>query len=111
MLIALKRILLSLIFIYNINCYGQPPKFIPFVLKTNFGAAAKPFLFLNYTSLPFYFQTNYCFAKKNNECKKPIFCRMEDKLYKRLNVWVVFRAGSDDAYKKLIELPLIYDKK
>ena len=110
MLIKLKRILFYLIFIYAVNYYGQQTKFVPFVLKTNFNLATKPFLFSGYTSLPVYAQTNYCFAKQGNQSKKPIFCRMEDKLYKRLNVWVVFRAGSDDAYKKLIELPLIYDK-
>ncbi len=111
MLIALKRKFFFLIFIYAINDYGQQTKFVPFVLKTNFGIATKPFLFISNTGLPFYLQTNYCFAKQSHQNKKPIFCRMEDKLYKRLNVWVVFRAGSDDAYKKLIELPLIYDKK
>lgn len=110
MLILQKHILFCLLFICAINYYGQQNKFVPFVLKTNFDVSTKPLLFLNNISVIPYAQTNYCFAKKNNECKKPIFCRMEDKLYKRLNVWVVFRAGSDDAYKKLIELPLIYDK-
>lgn len=35
--------------------------------------------------------------------KKPMFCRMEDDLHKRFNVWIVLRAGSDEEYKKLIE--------
>ncbi len=34
--------------------------------------------------------------------KKPVFCKMEDRLHKRFNVWVLLRAGSDEDYRKLI---------
>lgn len=30
------------------------------------------------------------------------FCKMEDKLYSKLNVWIKFRAGSDDIYRSMI---------
>ncbi len=30
-----------------------------------------------------------------------LFCRMENKLHKQLNVWVKLRAGNDDDYRKL----------
>ena len=37
--------------------------------------------------------------------KLPVFCAMEDKLYKRLNVWIKLRTGSDEYYRTLIALP------
>lgn len=36
--------------------------------------------------------------------KRPMFCKMEDNLHKRFNVWIVFRAGLDEDYRKLITL-------
>lgn len=30
------------------------------------------------------------------------FCKMEDKLHERLNIWVKFRAGNDEIYRKMI---------
>jgi hypothetical protein len=30
--------------------------------------------------------------------KGAIFCRMEDALYKRFNIWIKFRMGTDDRY-------------
>ena len=47
----------------------------------------------------------------NNSPKRPIFCRMEDKLFERLNVWIKFRTGSDDYYRSLIALPRDLPKK
>lgn len=37
--------------------------------------------------------------------KQPIFCRMEDKLHQRFNVWIKLRTGSDEYYRSLITLP------
>ncbi|MBK7666801.1 MAG: hypothetical protein IPJ32_05265 [Sphingobacteriaceae bacterium] len=45
---------------------------------------------------------NYSFLKQTQSVKKPMFCRMEDNLHKRFNIWIVMRAGSDEEYKKLI---------
>ncbi len=33
------------------------------------------------------------------------FCKMEDKVYSKLNVWITLRAGNDDIYRKLIATP------
>ena len=38
---------------------------------------------------------------QSSSINRPIFCRMEDHLYKRFNVWIVLRAGSDDDYRRL----------
>ena len=41
----------------------------------------------------------------SSNTKQPMFCRMEDKLHNRLNVWIKFRTGSDEFYRTLIALP------
>lgn len=33
------------------------------------------------------------------------FCVLEDKVYSRLNIWIKFRAGSDEIYRKMIATP------
>jgi hypothetical protein len=33
--------------------------------------------------------------------RKPMFCRMEDKLCNKFNVWLQLRAGSDQDYRKM----------
>ena len=33
------------------------------------------------------------------------FCKMEDKVYSKLNIWITLRAGNDDIYRKLIAAP------
>jgi len=33
------------------------------------------------------------------------FCKMEDKLHARLNVWVKLRAGNDEMYRMMIAEP------
>ncbi|HWY10421.1 MAG TPA: hypothetical protein VN026_03795 [Bacteroidia bacterium] len=61
----------------------------------------KPILFFStfqYHSV----QTDFS-LKQLNTARRPMFCRMEDDLHKRFNVWIVLRAGSDADYKKLIE--------
>jgi hypothetical protein len=47
-------------------------------------------------------QNNYSFSKIFLSTKRPMFCKMEDNLHKRFNVWIVFRAGLDEEYRKLI---------
>jgi len=47
------------------------------------------------------FQNNYSFSRIYVATKRPMFCRMEDNLHKRFNVWIVFRVGTDNDYKKL----------
>ena len=33
------------------------------------------------------------------------FCKMEDRVHNKLNIWITLRAGNDDIYRKLIESP------
>ena len=33
------------------------------------------------------------------------FCKMEDRVYNKLNVWIKLRAGSDEIYRKMIATP------
>ncbi len=33
------------------------------------------------------------------------FCKMEDMVYSKLNIWITLRAGNDDIYRKLIVTP------
>ncbi len=47
---------------------------------------------------------SFVFLKPGQSYRKPMFCRMEDKLYKRCNVWILFRAGSDESYRQLIKI-------
>jgi hypothetical protein len=34
--------------------------------------------------------------------KGAVFCRMEEKLWHKFNVWIKLRAGSDEMYRQLI---------
>lgn len=45
-------------------------------------------------------RTNNNFALQHPE-RKPMFCRMEDKLHDKFKVWLQLRAGSDQDYRKL----------
>ncbi len=58
---------------------------------------------LNFSSTLQPYLTNNSFLDPIQPAKKPMFCRMEDNLHKRFNVWIVMRAGSDEEYKKLID--------
>lgn len=58
-----------------------------------------PLLFVNKTNFN---APIYSSAKINPQTKLPAFCQMEVNLHKRFNVWMVFRAGNDEDYKKLI---------
>jgi len=49
-----------------------------------------------------FIQSNFSFSKEFNSKIRPMFCKMEDNLHKRFNVWIVFRAGTDDGYRRLI---------
>ena len=52
-------------------------------------------------------------AKENNTVHlalsplkhEAFFCKMEDKVYSKLNIWITLRAGNDDLYRKLIAAP------
>jgi hypothetical protein len=65
----------------------------------------KSFLFFSNPKAPVLIQQDYSFTKSIQQNKRPVFCRMEDNLHKRLNVWILFRAGSDADYRKLIAQP------
>jgi hypothetical protein len=37
--------------------------------------------------------------------RKPFFCRLEDNLCNRFGIWIKFRAGSDEIYRKQVAIP------
>jgi hypothetical protein len=41
----------------------------------------------------------------NNIPSGAVFCRMENSVYERYNVWVKIRAGDEDSYRRMIEKP------
>jgi hypothetical protein len=54
--------------------------------------------------------TNFCAQQAVNLKIQPFkheafFCRMEDKLHARFNVWLTLRAGSDESYRQMIANP------
>jgi hypothetical protein len=49
-------------------------------------------------------QINYSFSNVFQTTPRPMFCKMEDNLHKCFNVWIVFRAGLDEDYRKLISI-------
>ncbi len=87
----------SLLFLSNIS-FAQTIKFdFPdFKMKP---AVKKGYSFSDVHSI----QTNYSFSKIFLGTKRPLFCKMEDNLHKRFNVWIVFRAGLDENYRRLID--------
>lgn len=84
----------------QVFCFSQTPGFkLPFFKmdfasnKINFSSQySKP------NKLP-----SYLYIKAGQGNKKPVFCRMEDQIFKRCNVWILFRAGSDEQYRDLIK--------
>ena len=47
-------------------------------------------------------QSHFLFVKQNAFADMPFFCRMENKNYKRFNILITLRAGSDEAYRKML---------
>ncbi len=61
-----------------------------------------PILFFSLTQQPIFIKQDYSFSRSVDMIKRPMFCKMEDKLHKRFNVWITLRAGTDEDYRKLI---------
>ncbi len=84
--------------------YSQTSRTIFFECKSEILKPGRQYQRLNFSSTPQSIAiANNSFLKQAQPVKKPMFCRMEDNLHKRFNVWIVMRAGSDDEHKKLIE--------
>ena len=64
----------------------------------------KPLLCLSLAS-PRFSEPKYSMLTQLSKTKKPMFCQLEDNLCKRFNIWILFRAGSDADYQKLIAPP------
>lgn len=60
-----------------------------------------PLLFYSYTPT----SQNKIDLKAAPVRHEAFFCLMEDKLYKKLNFWIKFRAGSDEIYRGMIAKP------
>lgn len=63
-----------------------------------------PLLFLTGQQPKFTIKPIYSISTVMQTNQKPVFCKMEDKLNKRFNVWILLRAGSDEEYRKLINV-------
>ncbi len=100
-LFSLKYIFCFLFLIYGTKNFAQQPRFKLLECKSEvLNGKEKPILFfqnLQYHTV----QTDLSF-KPINTGKRPMFCKMEDDIHKRFNIWIVLRAGSDADYKKLI---------
>ncbi len=81
----------------NLICVAQKRNFL-LDEKLAF-AKPLPLFFINKTK---YTAPVYSSVKINPQSKLPAFCQMEVNLYKRFNVWMVFRAGNDEDYKRLM---------
>ena len=94
----MKKIFLFFIVFLASRVFAQAdPSFLHFKnnhLNTNY----KPLFALSAPSI--LVRTEYNF-KLSSPIKKPVFCRMEDKLCNKFNVWLQLRAGSDQDYRKL----------
>ena len=72
---------------------------------------AKPLFLHSFDNKPFLDFSNTVKEKNDiNIIITPIkheafFCKMEDKVYSKLNIWITLRAGNDDIYRKLIAAP------
>ncbi len=94
------KILLNICLLFFIvNSYAQQTTFKPFNIENNFNSKTAPLLFTN--------NINFCqplYSTKNLYPKTnlPLFCQMEVNLHKHLNIWMVFRAGNDEEYRKFI---------
>src|SRR3954468_6998039 len=97
--------LIALFFILSCDLgYSQTPDRIILECKSQIlkpGHSSRP---LNFSSTLQPNLTDRSFLSSVQSGKKPMFCRMEDNLCKRFNVWIVMRAGSDEDYKKLISI-------
>ena len=93
----IKLILYIGLLFFSSICFGQKSNF-PLENKPVF-AKPLPLLFINKTN---YTSPIYSSAKINPQTKLPAFCQMEVNLHKRFNVWMVFRAGNDEDYKRLM---------
>ena len=96
-----KLMILVFILFFELNSFSQTKLFLPADNNLIF-KKEKPFSF--FSNFPKQFEPKpICYlvtVKQTN--KKPMFCKMEDKLHKRFNVWILLRAGNDMEYRKFI---------
>lgn len=99
-----EKFIVLFLFLSSFLGYSQASKRIILECKSELLKPGQHPLPLNFSSTSSVkpIATYFPFYSTQSE-KKPVFCRMEDNLYKRFNVWIVMRAGSDEEYKKLIE--------
>lgn len=97
-----KKIFCLLLLIGGTKLFAQQAKLdLPEFKSNTVISCQKPtlnFLTRNYSVI----KIENSFSEVHSSVKRPLFCRMEDNLHKRFNVWIVLRAGSDDEYRKLI---------
>ena len=82
-----------------VNTYAQQVNIYSLNFRTNLFIKQAPLIFINTTN---YIAPIYSSLKINPQTKLPLFCQMEANLHKHLKVWMVFRAGNDEDYRKFI---------
>jgi len=94
------KLFLNICFIvFTLNGVAQQTSFKTSNFDKSFFGKTPPLLFINSTN---FCQPVYSSKNVNPQTKLPVFCQMEVNLHKRLNVWMVFRAGNDECYRKFI---------
>ena len=105
-MLYIKFIFCILLLNYGEKLFAQQNKLEAVNLENNlFFKKENPLLFFSKNEECQLIKQDYSFAKASQAIKRPMFCKMEDKLHKRFNVWILFRAGSDADYRKLIAQP------
>ena len=98
----LKFNFLIFILYCTLNSFSQTKLFLS-VDNDLFFKNEKPLSFLPNSQKQFELKPICSLVTVTQTNKKPMFCKMEDKLHKRFNVWILLRAGSDSDYRKMIQ--------
>jgi len=82
-------------------------KVVPNIISSNklFFKTEKSLLFFSGVKQSQNILQDYSFSQSTRGNIRPVFCKMEDNLHKRFNVWILLRAGSDADYRRLIAQP------
>ena len=105
-----KGVLIKVIFLVLLSggapgAFAQAKKFSLPAPDPLLFAGTKGFFLLSVAEPPLVIHQDFSFSTTFHASPRPLFCSMEDKLHKRLNVWIVLRAGSDADYRKMIATP------
>ncbi len=90
----------------NISLSQTKAFVLPDLNKKLFIKTENSFSFYSYSFENQLIQNNYSFSNAIKQETRPMLCKMEDNIHKRFNVWITFRAGSDEEYRKINVNPI-----